>query len=164
MPSVNFEHIIKEYHPMIYKICRVYADIIDFEDLYQEVLVNIWKSLKNFQGKSKLSTWIYRVTLNTAMTYYRNEKKRQTKTDEFSVEIPSLQDDDSGEKEKQIEHLYNAISQLKKEDRSVIILYLEEKSYEEISEITGLTISNVGVKINRIKKKLFELLKGSNNG
>jgi len=164
MPSVNFEHIIKEHHPMIYKICRVYADILDFEDLYQEVLINIWKSLKNFQGKSKVSTWIYRVTLNTALTYYRNEKKRQAKTDEFSIEISPIQDDDSGEKEAQIEHLYHAISQLKREDRSVIILYLEEKSYEEIAEITGFSLSNVGVKISRIKKKLYELLNGSENG
>ncbi len=154
----NFEHLIKQYHPMIYKICRVYSSSEDFDDLYQEVLINIWKSQKSFEGRSKLSTWLYRVVLNTALTYHRNTKKAKAKVP--IDQIAEVPDEVNDNKEKQIEmdRFYHAISQLKKNDRSIILLYLEERTYEEIAEITGLTTSNVGVKINRLKNKLFKIL------
>ena len=156
--SISFESMIEEYHPMIYKICRVYSSSSDFEDLYQEVLINLWKSLKSYQGRSKLSTWLYRVVLNTALTYNRNTKK-----DKDNIPLDNIQEiEDPGNaaasKQLEIDRLYKAISQLDKNDRSLILLYLEENSYEEIAEITGLSMSNVGVKINRLKKKLFTIL------
>ena len=154
----NFEGLIEEYHPIIYKICRVYAEDDDFKDLYQEILINLWKSYKSFEGRSKLSTWLYQVALNTALTYQRNAKRYKARI--AASRMPALPEEEPhwSEKEQQIAMLYKAIAMLKKDDRSLILLYLEEKPYEEIAEILGLTISNVGVKINRLKKKLFQFL------
>ena len=117
------------------------------------------KSYKTFEGRSKLSTWLYRVTLNTALTYQRNEKKHSKK---ISMDhLPELinMENDPTENEAKIQKLYAAIKQFKKIDRSIILLYLEENSYEEIAELTGLTPSNIGAKISRLKKKLFQTLK-----
>jgi len=155
----NFESMIKEYHPIIYKICRVYSGNEDFDDLYQEVLINLWKSYKTFEGRSKLSTWLYRVTLNTALTYQRNEKKHSKKISMDHLPELITMENDPIENEAKIQKLYAAIKQFKKIDRSIILLYLEENSYEEIAELTGLTPSNIGAKISRLKKKLFQTLK-----
>ena len=160
----NFETLIEENHPIIYKICKVYSSAEDFEDLYQEVLINLWKSFKTFEGRSKLSTWLYRVVLNTALTYQRNSKKHKSQVSIDHLYAMPDTGNQTTEKEKQIEHLYLAISKLKKDDRSIVLLYLEEKSYDEIAEISGLTISNVGVRINRVKKKLFQILNELKNG
>lgn len=160
----SFEDLIQEYHPIIYKMCRVYSDSYDFEDLYQEILIAIWKSMSSFHGKAKWSTWIYRVALNTAMTYERNNKKSKTF---FHVDNELIERSGSPEKQEQSiskEELYTAISKLNKSDRSLILLYLEERTYEDIAEILGLSVSNVGVKINRAKKKLLTILSGVENG
>ncbi len=154
-----FEALIKRYHPIIYKICRVYADADDFDDLYQEVLITLWKSQHSFEERSKISTWLYRVVLNTALTYQRNTKKHKTRVPLSEVQLPPADSEVAQEKEKRVAQLYAAISQLKKDDRSIILLYLDENSYEDIAAITGLTISNVGVKINRVKKRLLKILK-----
>ncbi|MFP4288458.1 MAG: RNA polymerase sigma factor [Bacteroidales bacterium] len=157
----DFKEVMDVHHPILYKIGRAYADQEDFEDLYQEMLINLWKSLPNFRGDSKLSTWIYRVTLNTALTYKRNKRRKHSESVDFEnfLNTWSANDEDAGVREREIQRLYFAIKQLKKEERSVILLYLDEKSYEEMADILGLTTSNVGVKINRIKKKLYNLLK-----
>lgn len=157
----DFQYIISEHHPILFKIGRVYSDPEDFDDLYQEMLIAIWKSLKNFGGKSKLSTWIYRVALNTALSYDKVKKRKWIPKVDFSnaEERHQESNDTSISEEERTNRLMTAIQQLKKDDRSIILLYLEEKSYDEIAEIVGITKTNVGVKINRIKKKLFELLK-----
>ena len=154
----SFEALIEQHHAIIYKICRVYSGWEDFDDLYQEILINLWKSYKTFEGRSKLSTWLYRVALNTSLTFQRNTKKHKAKVPIDQVPIAQDSSESAKEKEQEIERLYTAISQLKKDDRSIILLYLEEKSYEEIGEIIGISVSNVGVRINRIKKKLLQLL------
>lgn len=165
MPAPNdFESLIADNHPIIYKICRVYSGQEDFEDLYQEVLINLWKSFQSFEGRSRVSTWLYRVALNTALTYARNEKRRKGKVSREQLPPVPDAEGEAAEREQKIERLYDAISQLRAEDRSLILLYLEEKSYQEIASITGLTTSNVGVKLNRVKKKLFQLLKSSQDG
>jgi RNA polymerase sigma-70 factor (ECF subfamily) len=157
----DFKSIIDAHHPILYKIGRAYATPEDFDDLYQEMLINLWKGLKSFKGQSKISTWIYRVVLNTALTYQRNNKKR--KYSQVEIENVNIISEGYGASEKEdlednIQLLYKAIRMLKKEDRSVILLYLEENSYDEIGEILGIKTSNVGVKINRIKKRLQEHL------
>lgn len=156
----NFKEIIKKYHPILYKIGRVYANDDDFDDLYQEMLIAIWKALKNFRGDSKISTWLYKVALNTALTYQRRNKFSffQKSNLEEIENIPFTNENIALEREASIEALYAAIKQLKSDDRSLVLLYLEEKSYEEIAEILGISTSLVGVKINRVKKKLFKLL------
>ncbi|MFW6249302.1 MAG: RNA polymerase sigma factor [Bacteroidota bacterium] len=157
----DFKEVMDVHHPILYKIGRAYAIQEDFEDLYQEMLINLWKSLPNFRGDSKLSTWIYRVILNTALTYKRDNRRNLSESVNFESfqNTWSTNDEDDGVREQEIQRLYFAIRQLKKEERSLILLYLDEKSYEEMADILGLTISNVGVKINRIKKKLYNLLK-----
>lgn len=162
----DFKTLIKEYHPLLYKVCRSYTDnSVDFEDLYQEILIQVWKSLNRFKGDSKLSTWIYRVALNTALTYQRKQKKKAIPIQEIQYAI--IQEDtilEKREKEQQIELLYTCIRALKKEERSIILLHLEGKQYDEIAEIIGITTSNVGVKLLRIKKKLFTHLNASGYG
>lgn len=156
----DYQQIIEEHHPILYKIGRVYSDQEDFDDLYQEMLIAAWKGLKNFNGEAKISTWLYRVALNTALSYHRTKKRKTIPTVEFSKaeNKPFESSNEKLEKEAQLESLIQAIQQLKKEERSIVLLYLDNKSYDEISEIIGISKSNVGVRINRIKKKLFELL------
>jgi RNA polymerase sigma-70 factor (ECF subfamily) len=158
----DFRGIIREYHPIFYKISRSYTDQeADFEDLYQEMLVQVWRSLPRFAGQSKLSTWLYRVALNTAMDFQK-KRKRRMKRIEAREELPQAVHEDHGglqiEQQEHLSLLYHCIRKLKEEDRSLILLHLEEKSYEEISEIMGLTKSNVGVKLMRLKRKLQQLL------
>jgi RNA polymerase sigma-70 factor (ECF subfamily) len=158
----DFRTIVEEHYPILYKIGRSYTrTTADFDDLYQEMLISLYDSLKNFRQEAKLSTWIYRVALNTALTFQRDERK---KSQEVKVEEQVLSgelDDQEGAyetREKQIEMLYESINELKKDDRAIILLHLEGKSYDEIAEIMGIGKSNTGVKLMRIKKQLQDIL------
>lgn len=157
---MDINQLIQEYHPMIYKICRVYSDEYDFDDLYQEISINLWKGLKRYNGDSKLSTWAYRVALNTALTFQRNHSKHKNKAPLSESAVASADLNEAEEKERRVNRLFEAVRKLEKVDRSVMLLYLEEKKYEEIAEITGLSTSHVGVKISRAKKQLKKLLEG----
>lgn len=157
----DFKSIIDQHHPIIYKICRVYATKADFEDLYQEVLISLWKSQDNFEGKSKLSTWIYKVALNTAISYHKHSKRKGWTS--WLGLSPFLKSEDIAaedhiDRKNDLDQLYWAIRQLRKEERSIILLYLEEYKQIEIADIVGITENNVAVKINRIKKKLKTLI------
>jgi RNA polymerase sigma-70 factor (ECF subfamily) len=157
--------MVESYHPIIFKVCSIYAESANFDDLYQEILINLWKSMGSFEGKSKISTWLYRVALNTAMTYRRKTSREGTSVSLSSVgaTLPAP-DCAASAKEARNKWLYSAIAKLGKEDRSLVLLYLEEKSYKEIAEITGLSPSNVGVRVNRVKKKLQEILENTPHG
>ncbi len=153
----DFENIIKEYHNIIFKICKVYSSSEYFDDLYQEMLIAIWKSLKNFKHNSSMSTWIYKVVLNTALSY-RKKVDRKTVN---SVELKDVDGniEDETENNDKITLLYKALKKLRPEERLIILLYIEEKSNDEIAEIVGITNGNVRVKLSRIKKKLSEIIK-----
>jgi RNA polymerase sigma-70 factor, ECF subfamily len=156
----EFLSLINEHQPILLKICRMYCDDKDDrEDLFQEILVELWKSYPKFNGHSKFSTWMYRVGLNVAITSFRVRKKRPDK-DQITVANENVP---LGESERLDlifgRELQAAIDVLNKFDKALVMLYLDEKSYREISEIMGITESNVGVKINRIKKQLYEILK-----
>ena len=141
---------------IISHICRAYAsDEEELKDLIQEVTIQLWKSHQKFQGNSKISTWVYRVTLNVCLAINR---KRKLVTEPIKS-VDFAEDIDQTEKE-QIDLLYKAIKQLSDSDRAIILLYLEKKSYQEISEILGMTVSNVGVKVNRLKDKLKTMING----
>lgn len=127
----------------------------ELKDLIQEVTIQLWKSHEKFKGESKVSTWVYRVTLNVCLGLNR-KKKLQT---EPISNMDISEEVDTVEKE-QIEQLYHAIRKLSESDRAIILLYLEKKSYQEISEILGMTVSNVGVKVLRLKEKLKEMING----
>jgi len=150
---------ILPYAPIIIKICRAYTDSQeDYEDYYQEVCLQIWKSRDNFKGNSKWSTWIYRISLNVCLTLLKKKGKSQMlpseeKLAEDTVESHYFSD-------KYLLLLYEAIKKLSEVDRAVILLYLEEKSYQEISDIIGTSPNNIGVRITRIKSRLKKLLDG----
>ncbi len=166
----QFKNIIDQHNGILYKIGRSYTtEDADFKDLYQEMLIQLWKSLDKFQGNSKVSTWMYRVALNTALSYKRNQKrkKRADTLDHIGEKIAcggAAGIEAMNQKEQKIELLYKCINLLKKEERAIILLHLDGKKYEEIAEITGLTKNHVGVKIKRIKDRLQRLLKENNYG
>jgi len=155
----DFVALITTYQKIIHKVCSMYCDTpSDKQDLFQEILMQIWRAYPSFQHKSKVSSWMYRVALNTAISSFRKQKRRVNKTS-LSVEELNIPDavykDDYEEKR---HFLYRAIKRLNKVERAIIMLYLEEHSYKEISQIIGITETNVGVKINRIKTKLRNII------
>jgi len=159
--SSNF-HItfIQPYAGIIIKICRAYSHSQeDFEDLYQEVCLQVWRTKDNFRGNSEWSTWIYRISLNVCLTIQKKEAKRTFQS--FSLDsVSEVQSNDSSSyQEESLSDLYKAIKHLSDIDKAIILLYLEEKTYKEIAEITGINFSHIGVKIQRIKNKLKKLIK-----
>ena len=158
----NFKAIIDEYHPILYKIGRSYTrHRADFDDLYQEMLIQIYQSLKSFRGESRMSTWLYRVALNTAMTFNRNNHKRQNEVAEADIARLERQEEPISEARKtdwDVEMLYEAIHELKKDDRAMILLHLEGKQYCDIADIMGISKTNTGVKLMRIRKRLQTIL------
>lgn len=156
--------MIDAHHGILYKIGRSFtSNESDFKDLYQEMLIQLWQSFDRFKGNSKRSTWMYRVALNTAMTFSKKHQKYQTE-EASEATLSTISDDPFTEREyqkdqqDQINRLYQAINMLKKEERVIVLLHMEGKQYDEISEIIGITTSNVGVKLLRSKKKLLQLM------
>lgn len=161
MSNDFYKQYILPYAGIIIKICRAYTDSEeDFQDYYQEVCLQLWKSRENFKGDSKWSTWVYRISLNVSLSLLRKDKK----VNKNSVELPQLEDGNHQQAnpfdDESLKLLYKAIKQLSDLDRAIILLYLEENSYQEIAEIMGLSPNNIGVKITRIKKKLKKILDG----
>ena len=134
---------------------------IDADDLFQEVLIKVWNNLDTFRNESNIDTWIYRITTNTALLTLNRKTKLKKKEIDYQPNIPHYESDNlnSTDKEQEVKKLYKAISSLKEIDRIIIGLLLENCSYDDISNITGLKTSNVGVRINRIKKTLSKKLK-----
>jgi RNA polymerase sigma-70 factor (ECF subfamily) len=157
----RFLEQIEENQDIVHKICCLYANNRDDrKDLSQEIICQLWKSHQSFRGDSKFTTWMYKVALNTALLNLRRHRirVRTESLKEHHTDIPA--EADEKEKHGQINRLYEAISQLSKLDRAIIMLYLEQLSYKEISEVIGISKSNVSVRLARIKKKLKELLCG----
>jgi len=155
----EFLQIITENQGIIHKVCSIYCDLEeDRRDLFQEILVQLWKSYPSFRNESKFSTWMYRVALNTAITSFKKDKRQPDKSG-ISYENLQLADEMYDTRtEEQIRILSKAVSQLTGIEKSIILLFLEDKKYEEIAEITGITQNYVRVKMNRIKKKLKLLM------
>lgn len=124
--------------------------------MFQEIVLQLWKSFPTFRGESKLSTWMYRIALNTAISGFR--KKRITTTELSSISY-QLQDIATPRQEEEMKALYVAIEKLTDIEKSIVLLYLEDKPYDEIADITGITANYVAVKMNRIKEKLRKLIK-----
>jgi len=150
----DFLHLINENKGIIIKICNSYCNNkTDREDLAQEIIYTIWKGSKTFNPDFKFSTWMYRVALNVAISFYRSNKKLKNNIslDETDVEI---EDKAYGESEENLNLLQKQIAALKELDKALIILYFEEKSYKEIAEIVGISETNVATKLSRIKERL----------
>lgn len=149
-----FVKTIKEHEGVIYKIAKIYASTVeDQKDLYQEIVFQLWKSFESFKGKSKISTWMYRVALNTSIAYVNREKRIAT-TAAIDFQIESLTEDHDPIFEHQLELLYKRINHLNIIEKGLILLFLEGKTYEEMATITGFTTTNVGTRLGRIKQKL----------
>jgi RNA polymerase sigma-70 factor (ECF subfamily) len=152
----EFLRLLEEHKLIIYKICNSYCkNMSDRDDLAQEISYQLWRSYSHFNGSVKFSTWMYRVALNVAITFYR-----KTTTTGNIIQLaepanePEDKKEDSTELEKNISMLQQFINELKELDKALMILYLEEKKYAEISEILGITETNVATRISRIKEKL----------
>ena len=151
-----FVQLIQENRKIIYKICNSYCVHKDNrDDLAQEIVYNLWKSYHSFDPAFKFSTWMYRIALNVAISFYRHENKTRPYVP-FTENLIVFENDTSinTETETNLGLLMKFINELKEIDKSVMLLYLDEKGYKEIAEITGITESNVATKINRIKDKL----------
>lgn len=154
----EFLSVVREYERVIYKVCYLYTTKnAPLGDLYQEVVLNIWKAYPKFRKECKVSTWIYRIALNTCISFIRKEKNIPELVT-LSREADWMTEDRDPLAE-MLRELYRLINHLGQLDKSIILLYLEEKSYEEIGEITGLTVTNVATKLSRIKDKLKKMKK-----
>lgn len=154
----DFLHIFEQNMGIIIKIARAYVKIDqDREDLINDIALELWKSLKTFQGDSKISTWIYRVALNTAMNFKRKYKKPghiAPGDPELLIETNNVSEQDESSR---VEILYDCINVLNPLNKAIILLYLDGNSHEEISTITGITKTNVGTRIGRIKEQMKSL-------
>lgn len=155
----EFIQIIQKNQGIIHKVCNIYCDTDDDRrDLFQEIVAQLWKSYPTFRRESKVTTWMYRVALNTAITSFKKSKRRP---DQNHLTYENFQIEDEKydtETEENIKRLHKAIAHLTGIEKSIILLFLENKKYEEIAEITGITQNYVRVKMNRIKKKLKKLM------
>jgi len=138
---------------IIYKICKLYAEGEDQEDLKQEIIYQLWRSYPTYRGDSKFQSWMYRVALNTALLGLRARKMKHTEISDKELRI-SEDPFEQQEEEARVKQLYRQIYKLKDLDKTIIFLYLEECSYDEIAEITGISVSNVSVRLTRIREKL----------
>lgn len=159
MSETEFLQLLSANQGIIGKVCSIYCNQReDYEDLFQEITYQAWKGFSSFRGESKFSTWLYRIALNTAISSFR---KKRPKIDLVSM-LPDTVIDYANETNDKKQYLLWAIKQLNEGERAVIALYLEEMSYQEIAEVIGITENNVGVKINRIKNKLHQILNHGN--
>lgn len=157
----DFIDLLEKNRGIIHKICLMYTNTVtDKEDLYQEICLQLWRSVRRYRGESKFTTWLYRVAINTAINSIR-KKKRSINTVELDPERHYEIKDNHREQKTSI--LLKAISRLNRIDRAIVLLWLEEKKYEEISEIMGLKRSTVSVRLVRIRRKLEELIKELEN-
>lgn len=148
----QFITLIEEYKRMIYKICYMYAtDGDNFEDLYQEIVINLWRGFGGYEGRGKLSSWIYRVGLNTCISFYRREQRRGEHTSLDTLYGLEAEDNETTRK---LREMYRLIAGLSKFERALILLWLDENSYEDIADIVGIPRNTVASRLKRIKDKL----------
>lgn len=158
-----------EHGSSVMKVARAYTlTSEDCQDLAQEILLQAWRSLPNFKGQSSAATWFYRVALHIAMNWHRKDKPRRLRQQPLlEVETAATEGRDSAEQAQQretVEQLYSAIHLLPKADAALVLLYLDELTYREMADVLGISENNVGVKLNRAKKALSELMNGKPHG
>ncbi|WP_340074968.1 RNA polymerase sigma factor [Leptobacterium sp. I13] len=155
----SFVTQLEQHQNIVHKICRIYTNDSDsHNDLFQEITIQLWKAYPKFRGDSKLSTWIYRVALNTAITLYRKSKRRINTFDYDTIDFKIKAEEYDDTEEQQLRLMYNAIKELNDIDKALVFLYLEDKNYMEISETLGISEVNARVKMNRVKTKLKTIL------
>ena len=165
---VLFMTWLEAHGASVVKVARAYTlTHEECQDLAQEILLEAWRSLPSFEGRASVATWFYRVALHTAMNWHRKDKPRRARQlPLLDVSYVSVEGTDGAARVEQreiVEQLYRAIHQLPKADAALVLLYLDELSYREMAEVLGISESNVGVKLNRAKKALAELMKGESH-
>ena len=154
MKEQKFSKIVEEYKRTIYTVCYMFSkDEDEVNDLFQEILIRLWNGFDSFEGKSDIRTWIYRVALNTCISLDR--KKRRSATVQLTMDINLFEDRD--EDTKQVDMLHKRISKLQPFDRAIVLLWLENLSYEEIGQIVGITAKNVSIRLFRIREQLKKM-------
>lgn len=150
--ELEFTKLIESHKSIIFTVCYLFSkDQEDVNDLFQETLINLWRGFGTFEGKCDVKTWIWRVSINTCLTYERKKKRHmETVTLSMAINLFTDTDDDT----RQVQQLYRRINKLGMIDRAIILLWLENMSYEEIGQIIGISTKNVSVKLVRIKEKL----------
>ena len=152
----EFLDMIAAQKRVIYKVCYIYPkDQDDLNDLFQEVVLNLWKSFPNYRGDSTVTTWVYRIAMNTCITFLRRSNTR-LQTIPMTADVASLVADEEG-RTGQLQELYRLINKLGKLERALILLWLEERSYQEMADILGISKANVAVKLLRTKEKLKKM-------
>lgn len=151
----SFQELIMQHKGILFKVARTYCqDEEDRQDLIQEIMIQIWQSFHKYNNKFKISTWLYRISINVAISFYRKDSVRKKYRIPFDEQISKINDDEEIEKEQKLNLLDQFIGELKEFDKALILLYLEDKSHTEIADILGISVSNVGTKVGRIKDKL----------
>ena len=158
----QFAQTVAEHKSTIYTVCYMFSqDADEVNDLFQEVLVNLWKGFDNFEHRSDIKTWIYRVALNTCISIDRKKKKVSTILQRRQSEVRLTMDinlfEDRDEDTRQVDMLHKRISKLQPFDRAIVLLWLEDLSYEEIGQIVGITAKNVSVRLFRIREQLKQM-------
>jgi RNA polymerase sigma-70 factor (ECF subfamily) len=160
MTQPEFVQLIRDNNGLILKVCNLYAATPqDRQDLYQEIVIQLWRSVAKFRNESKLTTWMYRVALNTAISDYRKQQRKISTTDLSLMATDFADQAEYGDKEARLQSLYSAINHLPEIEKAIVMLYLDDKSYEEMEDILGINQNNLRVKMNRIKEKLRQLTK-----
>lgn len=151
--TTDFEQLVMEYKSTIYTVCYMFVETrTEADDLFQEVLINLWNGYRNFRGEASMRSWVYRVSMNTCISYRR---KKRIKTLPLDITYDTVSDDTAGSR--QTLQLHRRISRLEPVDRAIVLLWLENLPYEEIASIIGISPKAVGTRLVRIKEKLKSL-------
>ena len=153
--SQKFHQILEQHKGILFKVARTYCqNEADRQDLLQEMMIQIWKSLHRYNDNFAITTWLYRIALNVAISFYRKNTHQQNKSLPLTDEMKHIQEEPSSEKQDQLSLLEQFISEFNDLDKALVLLYLEDKSHAEMAEIMGLSVTNIGTKLGRIKEKL----------
>ena len=156
----RFNQLVNDHKRTIYTVCYLFSkQSYEIEELFQEILIRLWMGFENYEGRSEVRTWVYRVALNAAINRQKSTRRR-VETVPLTLEIDLMDSDDI--RTQQIQQLYDHISRLDMIDRAIVLLWLEELSYADIGSIVGISPSNVGTRMLRIKDKLIEMSKKTN--
>jgi RNA polymerase sigma-70 factor, ECF subfamily len=173
LPDEDLESLFKswliEHDRAVLKVARAYTRTTeDCQDLAQEIVLQVWRSLPQFQGRASATTWFYRVALNTALAWHRKERHRRARQHPIlaveDLPVAGLESSQEIVQRETVERLYGAIRQLPKAEAALVLLYLDDLSYLQIADVLGITVNNVGVKLNRAKRALAVLLKEEPHG
>lgn len=161
----EFLQLVNQNQGIIRKVCHLYGrNDADKDDLYQEIIIQLWKSFGSFRGEAKFSTWMYRIALNTAISNLRKQSRKVALSFPEFIPVEQADTDEEKIKEEKLKEMYAAISQLTEVEKAIVMLYLEDKSYDEMEEILGISSGTLRVKMNRIKDKLRTLTKAKAYG